>query len=186
MKNAKRSYVSILLFTMLFLSSLFSLSACSNMTIDDYAETTPTLDLFTYFAGKTKGWGMFQDRSGQVKRQFVVDIHGEINQQGKLVLTEDFIWNDGEVSQRIWTIRKQGEHYYGRADDVIGEAKGQAKGNALNWRYDLNLPVGDKTYRVHFNDWMFLQDDKVLLNRATMSKWGFTLGELTIAFQRVE
>jgi hypothetical protein len=179
-------YVFIFLFTMLFLSSLFSLSVCSNMTLDDYAETHPTLDLFTYFVGKTKGWGIFQDRGGQVKRQFVVDIHGEINAQGELVLTEDFVWNDGEVSQRIWTIRKQGEHYYGRADDVIGEAKGQAQGNALNWRYDLNLPVGDKTYRVHFNDWMFLQDDKVLLNRATMSKWGFKLGEVTIAFQRVE
>ncbi|MGV6809490.1 MAG: DUF3833 domain-containing protein [bacterium] len=174
------------LFIVLSLFSLFSLSACSNMTIDDYAQTTPKLDLFTYFVGKSKGWGMFQDRGGQVKRQFVVDIQGEINAQGELVLTEDFVWNDGEISQRIWTIRRQGDNYYGQADDVIGEAKGEAQGNALNWRYDLNLPVGDKTYRVHFNDWMFLQDDKVLLNRAKMSKWGFTLGEVTIAFQRID
>jgi hypothetical protein len=37
---------------------------------------------------------------------------------------------------------------------------------------------------VSFDDWMYLQADGVLLNRAKMSKFGFTLGEVTIAFQK--
>lgn len=30
--------------------------------------------------------------------------------------------------------------------------------------------------------WMFLIDDKVMLNRASMSKWGIHLGEVSLSF----
>ena len=46
----------------------------------------------------------------------------------------------------------------------------------------LALPVDDKVYNVDFDDWMFLMDDKVMLNRSYMSKWGFNLGEVTLTF----
>ena len=155
------------------------------MKIEDYTAFEPKLDLFAYFQGNTRGWGVFQDRSGALKRQFVVDIKGEVNKDGELVMTEDFVWNDGEKSQRVWRIRKQDAHRYsGRAADVVGEDKGAAYGNALNWQYDLNLPVNGKVWQVSFDDWMYLQPDGVLLNRAKMSKFGFTLGEVTIAFQK--
>lgn len=155
------------------------------MKIEDYTQFEPRFDLFEYFQGDTRGWGLFQDRGGNLKRQFVVDIKGEINESGELVLTEDFAWNDGEISQRIWRITRQDEHHYvGRAGDVIGEAKGVAYGNALNWSYDLNLEVDGKTWKVSFDDWMFLQPDGVLLNRAEMSKFGIRLGEVTIAFKK--
>ncbi|WP_266096940.1 DUF3833 domain-containing protein [Thiothrix subterranea] len=155
------------------------------MKIEDYATFEPKFDLFAYFQGNTRGWGVFQDRSGALKRQFLVNIKGEVNKDGELVMTEDFVWNDGEISQRIWYIRKQDAHRYsGRAADVVGEAKGVAYGNALNWQYDLNLPVDGKVWQVHFDDWMYLQPDGVLLNRAKMSKFGFTLGEVTIVFQK--
>ena len=161
------------------------LLGCSSMKIEDYATLSPRFDLFNYFQGNTRGWGMFQDRGGSLKRQFVVDINGVVDSNGELVMTEDFVWSDGEKSQRVWRIRKQDEHHYsGRAGDVVGEATGKAYGNALNWAYDLNLVVDGKTWQVSFDDWMFLQPDGVLLNRATMSKFGFRLGEVTIAFQK--
>ena len=164
---------------------LFIVSGCSSMKIEDYAAFEPRFDLFTYFQGNTRGWGVFQDRGGALKRQFVVDIQGVIDSNGELVMTEDFVWNDGEKSQRVWRIRKTDEHHYsGRADDVVGEAKGVAYGNALNWAYDLKLPVDGKVWQVSFDDWMYLQADGVLLNRAKMSKFGFTLGEVTISFQK--
>jgi hypothetical protein len=37
---------------------------------------------------------------------------------------------------------------------------------------------------VQFDDWMFLLDDAVMLNRAVMSKWGIRLGEVTLAFRK--
>jgi len=153
--------------------------------MDEYANTRPALDLFDYFNGKTRGWGMFQDRGGKLKRSFIVDITGTVDESGRLKLEENFVWNDGEVSQRIWYITKTGDQRFeGTASDVVGKAQGRIAGNALNWRYDLNLSVGDNVWRVHFDDWMFLQPDGVLLNRAKMSKFGFRLGEVTIAFRK--
>ena len=66
----------------------------------------------------------------------------------------------------------------------MGEARGEAAGNALRWRYVLALPVDDKIYHVDFDDWMFLMDDKVMLNRSAMSKWGFHLGDVTLSFHK--
>jgi hypothetical protein len=33
---------------------------------------------------------------------------------------------------------------------------------------------------------MFMMDDKVMLNRAVMSKFGFRLGEVTLSFRKRE
>ena len=54
----------------------------------------------------------------------------------------------------------------------------------LRWRYVLALPVDGKVYNVDFDDWMFLMDDRVMLNRSLMSKWGFRLGEVTLSFHK--
>ena len=127
---------------------------------------------------------MFQDRSGEVVKRFHVVI--EARWQGNTgTLDERFTWSDGTTSQRVWTLVKDGEgRYTGRADDVIGTAVGEAAGNALRWRYVLALPVDGKTWHVDFDDWMFLMDDKVMLNRSLMSKWGFRLGEVTLSFRK--
>jgi len=37
---------------------------------------------------------------------------------------------------------------------------------------------------VQFDDWMFLVDERVMLNRATMSKFGITLGEVLLSFTK--
>lgn len=162
------------------------ISGCSsNMSVQDYAKNTPSFNLFNYFEGNTKGWGMFQDRNGTLKRQFVVDLKGTINDAGQMVLEEDFVWSDGEISRRVWTITKVKEnHFTGKADDIAGEAKGESAGNAFNWQYVMKLPVGDKVYKIKFDDWMFLQPDGILLNRAKMSKFGFTVGEVIISFKK--
>jgi hypothetical protein len=102
-----------------------------------------------------------------------------------IVLDEQFQYRDGERDRRVWTITKTDDHTYeGRADDVIGVAKGESYGNALNWRYDMDLKVGEGTLRVHFNDWMFLQPSGVLLNRARVSKLGIEIGTVTLAFMK--
>jgi len=155
------------------------------MDVQNYKQNTPALNLFDYFQGKTKAWGIFQDRGGNLKRSFVVDLTGTINDKGQLVLEEDFVWNDGEKSRRVWTISKNDNNQFsGTAPDVIGKASGRSSGNAFHWKYDMILPVGDKTYKVSFDDWMFLQPDGVLLNRASMSKFGFKLGEVIISFKK--
>jgi len=68
---------------------------------------------------------------------------------------------------------------------VIGEAKGKAVGNALNWTYKLNLKVKNSTVTVDFDDWMFLQDRNILINRADVKKWGIKIGVVTITFLKI-
>ncbi|MEM7654063.1 MAG: DUF3833 domain-containing protein [Pseudomonadota bacterium] len=168
----------------LVLCACLFVTGCGSMKIEDFANTEPKLVLEDYFAGKTKAWGIFEDRFGDIRRQFVVDIDGQWD-GNKLVLTEDFIYSDGETEQRIWTIKRIDEHTYsGTAADVVGEAVGKTYGQALNWRYTLDLKVGDKTWKVNFDDWMVLQPDGVLMNRAKVSKWGFNVGEVTIFFRK--
>jgi len=167
-----------------FLLCLFGLAGCAGIPVERYQQQQPVLDLRTYFNGTLDGWGMFQDRSGEVIKRFHVVI--DARWQGDVgTLDERFSWSDGTTSQRVWTItRHDAGRYTGKAADVIGEAAGQASGNALRWRYVLELPVDGKTYHVDFDDWMFLMDDKVMLNRSLMSKWGFRLGEVTLSFRK--
>lgn len=169
------------------LASLFlavSLLGCASQQLSDYAGETPALDLERFFVGRTEAWGMFQDRSGTVVRRFHVTIDGRM-EDGRLILDEDFLYNDGERDQRIWTLQKTGDSQWtGTAADVVGEANGEISGNAFRWKYTLQLPVGDSVYEVQFDDWMYLMDDRTLLNRAVMSKFGITLGEVTLFFRK--
>jgi len=167
-----------------FVLSITLLTGCSAMKPEDFAGAEPRFLIEEYFAGKTRAWGMFQDRFGKLRRQFVVDIDGSWDGE-TLTLVEDFVYDNGETEQRTWQIRKTGEHSYaGTADGVIGTAEGQSYGNVLNWRYRFALRVGDDSWNVAFDDWMFLQGDGVMINRATVTKFGFELGEVTIAFQK--
>ncbi len=170
----------------LFMSAfMFLITGCSsNMKTEDFIGQQPKLIIEDYFSGETKAWGMFHDRFGNLKRQFLVDIEGTWDGD-ILVLDENFLYADGETDKRIWKIKKIDKNTYtGIADDVIGEAQGKSHGNALNWTYFMNLKVGDNFYKVKFDDWMYLQPNGVLLNRAEVSKWGIQLGVVTLSFLR--
>jgi opacity protein-like surface antigen len=150
----------------------------------DYAAERPVFELERYFDGKVSAHGIFTDRGGKVVRRFSVAMDCRWNgDEG--VLDEDFSYSDGKKERRVWHIKKlPGGRYAGTAADVVGTAQGQAAGNALQWNYTLRLPVDGSVYEVRFDDWMFLVDDKVMLNKAVMSKFGLRLGEVTLAFHK--
>jgi hypothetical protein len=162
-------------------------ASCSAIDPQVYAREQPALDLTQYFRGTLTGHGLFMDRSGQVQRRFVVTIRaswaGEVG-----TLDEDFVWSDGEKEKRIWTLRPvagQPGRWTGTAADVKGEAAGVVAGNALNWSYTFMLRTREgKRYDIDFDDWMFLIDEKVMLNRAVLTFWGFKVGEVLISFSR--
>ena len=161
-----------------------ALGGCASHQIEDYATQQPTLDLRQYFNGPLTAHGIFTDRSGQVKRRFIVRLVGRW-QADVGVLEEDFEYSDGARERRVWTIRHLGGgRYSGSAEEVVGQALGEAAGNALRWRYALKLPVDGSVYEVDFDDWMFLVDDRVMLNKARMSKFGVHLGDVTLSFQK--
>jgi hypothetical protein len=172
---------------LLSLSFLF-LCSCSSTKVQDYASETPVLKLSEYFNGKIKAYGIFTDRSGKVVKRFTVDISSNwkiIDGVNTGTLDESFVYSDGTTQKRIWTIKETSQNQYeGTAADVKGVAIGNAAGNALNWRYTLLLPVDGKPVEVQFNDWMYLVNQQVMLNRAQMSKFGIYLGEVTLSFSK--
>lgn len=167
-------------------SLIFLLGGCGGAEPQDYKNETPVFDLPTYLNGEVEAWGILQDYSTKVKRRFYV--HMDASWQGDVgTLNERFVFNDGEKTTRIWTIKKTGEHSYtGTAGDVIGTAEGERYGNTLRWNYVLRVPVGDTTYDLTMDDWMYLLDDRILVNKTKMKKFGLQVGELTIFFRKLK
>ena len=163
----------------------FLITSCSNnsaMKPEDFKNKEPRLIIEEYLSGNVKAWGVLQNRSGKVTRQFNADLNGTWDGK-QLILKEKFNWDDGEVQDREWTINKIDEHNYeGTAGDVVGKAKGYSYGPAFKFEYVLLVPVKGKELKITFDDWIFKQDDRVAINRATMTKFGFKVAELTVVF----
>ncbi len=154
----------------------------SNMKPIDFKDQKPRLIIEEYLSGNVKAWGVLQNRSGKVTRQFKANLNGKWD-GSKLILDEQFNWNDGEKQTRQWTITKIDNHnYQGTASDVVGLAKGFSYGPAFKFEYVLLVPVKGKNIKISFDDWIFMQDEKVAINRATMTKFGFKVAELTVMF----
>lgn len=168
--------------------ALVLLAGCSSIDPQVYASEKPALDLRRYFDGTIEGHGMFINRSGVVERRFVVQI--KASWQGDTgTLDEDFVWSDGKTEKRVWTLRPvPGEpgRWTGTAADVVGQARGIVSGNALAWTYTFALKTeSGSIWHIDFDDWMYLIDERVLLNRAVMRFWGFEVGEVLISFRKV-
>ena len=168
----------------LYFILLLLISSCSDHSIRSYSDELPEIKLREFFDGKIYALGIVQNRSGKVIKRFKVDIRafweGNIG-----YLDEKFVYSDGTKSERIWELEEVGiAKYEGRAKDVIGIANGETAGNVFYFVYDLDLPVGDTTYKVNFEDWMYLLDKDTLLARSYMNKWGFDLGEVTIVMNK--
>jgi hypothetical protein len=165
---------------------IFSLMilGCSSQSLDDYANSSPKFDVESYFNGPLQAQGIVLDRGGKVTRRFTVDMIGTwTGSQGKL--EEWFVFDDGEKTTRTWQITKLKEgHYIGTAGDVVGQALGESNGFALHWDYQLDLPVDGKEVRVTFDDWLYQMDNKVVINRSIITKWGFRVGEVILVITK--
>lgn len=169
---------------LLFLFLMLNLSGCGGVAVEHYADQQPQLNLERFFSKPVKAWGIFQKRSGEVAKRFEVNIASRHDGEN-LILDEQFLYSDGTRQRRVWTLTPDGaQHWRGRADDVVGEAKGELAGNTLRWRYLMNLPVDGSIYEVSFDDWMYLMDEDTLINRSSMSKFGVEMGQVTLFFRR--
>lgn len=166
-----------------------SLLSCSKITPKTYEANGPKLDIRQYLNGKIKAWGMLEDRSGKVTRRFTVEMEGKWN-GNEGVLEEYFLFDDGEKSERIWTIKfSDDNNFTATAGDVIGQAKGSQYGNAMQMKYVLDLEVDKEKktrYNVSLDDWMYLLDDNILVNKSKIKKFGITFGKLTIFFKKID
>lgn len=174
-----------LVFASLFVIAVIGIWLIPRSDISVHAERRPAFDLATFFDGKSVAYGIFEDRFGNLRRQFRVEI--DANLEGDvLTLDEQFLYADGEQDRRIWEIEKQiidGEVVYtGRAGDITGKAKGRIAGNAMSWRYDITLVLSGMEVEVSFDDFIYQIDSDIAINRAYVSKWGLEIGSVTLVF----
>jgi len=163
-------------------ASALVLTGCAGPQVSDFAGQKPALDMREYFNGTLDAYGVFTDRSGAVVKRFTVVMRCSWTGEDG-VLDEDFTYSDGTTQKRIWRLKHLGNgRYSGTAGDVIGQALGETQGNTFRWGYTLALPVDGSVWNVEFDDWMYLMDARVMLNKATMSKFGVRLGEVTLSF----
>ena len=115
----------------LLIVSLLFITSCSgkqSMKPEDFKDKQPRLIIEDFMSGNVKAWGILQNRSGKVTRQFSADLNGKWDGK-QLILDEKFNWSDGEVQTRQWKINKIDNHNYeGTAEDVVGIAKGYSYG----------------------------------------------------------
>ena len=165
----------------LFLT-LFLTNCVAGLKPEDFKDQEPKLIIEEFLKGNVKAYGVLQNRGGKVIRQFSADLNGKWD-GNQLILDEKFNWSDGEVQTRQWKIIKKDEHNYeGTAGDVVGKAIGYSYGPAFKFEYVLLVPVKGKEMKITFDDWIFKQDDRVAINRATMTKFGIKVAELTVVF----
>lgn len=167
----------------LIMASILGLiTGCTSTQVQDYKNEKPKLVLEEYLNGNMEAHGFFQDRSGLIVKRFTVYMKGSWSGPNG-TLEEDFVYSDGTKSRRVWQLKKVAEgKYTGTAGDVVGEAHGEVAGNAFRWNYTLQLPRDGKVFEVQFDDWMYLMNDEVMLNKSKMMKFGIYLGEVTLVF----
>jgi len=181
MSSLKRVFSTMML--------MFVVAGCSENSLSEMKDGKPMLSLEEFFTGQTVAYGIFEDRFGKLRRQFRVNITGKVD-GNTLILDEDFLYDDGEKANRIWTITNMGKDaggkilYRGEAEDIVGYATGAVAGNALNWSYTIDLKTGGNTLRVKFNDWIYQQDEHIAINRAYVKKFGVEIGSVTLVFMR--
>ena len=74
--------------------------------------------------------------------------------------------------------------FIGRAKDIIGNAEGVQSGNAVNLHYTLQVPYKDSTIDLAMDDWMYLIEGNIILNRTSMKKFGFKVGEIVLFMKK--
>ena len=159
-------------------------TSCFSVNIHDYKDKKPQFIPQQFFNGKLTAKGVVKNRSGKVTRAFTADINAYWeNNVG--TLEEKFIFDDGEIQYRTWKIQTQNPtnsllNYTATAGDVIGTGEGKAIGNAFNVKYVLNVKYNDSTINVGVDDWMWLLDDKTVLNESELTKFGFKVGSIQL------
>ena len=95
---------------LLFISILL-LNSCSSMKPIDFKDQKPRLIIEDYLSGNVKAWGILQNRSGKVTRQFSADLNGKWD-GNQLILDETYNCSEGEVQKRQWKINNNSSLIY--------------------------------------------------------------------------
>lgn len=147
-------------------------------TPTDYAASDSLFDIRRHLNGPLICEGVIFGPTGRVSSRFVGNFdcawdgnHG--------TMTEIFRYDDGSEQSRAWrlTLGQEGR-ILAQADDVVGDASGQQKGNAVQLKYRFRLPPESGGHELDTVDWMYLGPNGTIVNRSQFRKYGVKVAEL--------
>lgn len=155
--------------------------------------TPPSLDGSTaqrafvpeqFFQGRTVAEGEFVNTLDGSRRGLRATIDGSWNGRD-LKLVENFVYSDGERDRKTWILTKTGPATYtGVREDVIGTANGRLDGDTFRLTYTATVKTKSSSVNVTFDDVLGYEADGSVLNRATVSKLGVKVGEVTLRIRK--
>jgi len=164
---------------------IVGLTGCSQ-SASELGLPAPELQLTQFFRGSASAVGVLQNWRGRATLHFTAELCGQWQQQSG-DLYEIFQFSDGRIDKRHWRLQQLADgQVTGTADDVVGQAVGETAGNTMLWQYQLLIPHADGDVQVTVTDELFLVTPTELINRATLTKFGLTVGELTLSIRQLD
>jgi hypothetical protein len=160
-------------------------SAAAETPHPEAADPTPIFDPLVFYTGHVRSWGVFENSSGAPTEIIRTEcqgrmVHGELHMEQKLY----FGWKPPQ--HRSWRMRRLDAHHFAAtANDLVGVARGESRGNAFVWSFTLATKPGHPLFNVRMTQHMYLQPDgRTMINRDTIRKFGFLLAEVTEEFRK--
>ncbi len=152
----------------------------------DYAAMEPRVDIRKHLSGPIRCEGVIYGPMGRVTSRFTADMEGRWD-GNRGILAEHFVYDSGTKQDREWrlTLGNDGR-VTAEADDLVGTGTGQQDGAALHLNYTIRLPESAGGHALQVTDWMYLVDDKTIVNRSQFRKFGIKVAELVATMRRVE
>ena len=149
------------------------------------ADRGPAFDPLVFFTGHTRSWGVFENRAGEATSIIKTECQGRMV-NGELRMEQDLYISQRPRQHRSWRMRRLDAHHFeATANDLVGTARGESRGNTFVWSFTLATKPGHPLYNVRMTQHMYLQPDgRTMINRDTIEKFGFILAEVTEEFRK--
>lgn len=152
----------------------------------DYAAMEPAFDIRKHLSGPMTCEGVIYGPMGRVTSRFNADMHGTWDGDSG-TLAEHFRYESGTTQDREWRLSLQsGGRIRAEADDLVGRGEGNQKGAAVQLRYTIRLPESAGGHALDVTDWLYLVDDKTIVNRSQFRKYGIMVAELVATMRKVD
>jgi hypothetical protein len=150
------------------------------------ADRGPVFDPMEFFTGHTRSWGVFENRRGEATGIIRTETHGRIV-AGELRMEQDLFFSGKPPQHRSWRMHRiDAHHFVATANDLVGTARGESRGNVFVWSFVLATKPGNPLGNVRMTQRMYLQPDgRTMINRDTIQKFGFVVAEVTEQFRKL-
>ena len=145
----------------------------------------PKLKFEVYFSGKVTAYGQMilyypKKRIKNIKAKFNGKFHKD-----KLILNEEFIESNTKTD-RVWTFKKISDlDFIGHENNVLSPFNVRVENNMLNMNYRFKTNYKNYNFSVNIKDNMYLINNKLLLNKSKVSKFGITIAETILLYTKL-